>query len=376
MRTYSVLILLSCALGSVCSAQDGTHGPPAEIPPTDSLIFKPVEEVHNFDAQIGEFVRRILQDDKGHLWFGTNGFGVCRYDGERVTYFSTQDGLGGTQITGIQQDAAGDIWISNSGGVARFDGESITNYTTDDGLSSTSVWSLFIDRDGTVWAGTTRGICRFDGTRFVPFVIPPSPVQDPQSRFSPVLASSIYQDRDGNMWFGMDGTGVCKWDASSPLRQAPGNALASDDASFTYFTTQDGLCDNSIVCVLQDHSGHMWFSSRFGGVSRTDDVGVSFMNLTAPDDIGDNEVWTLFEDSSGAMWFVSEGFGIYRYDEGTLTNFAEDEGLPFLAPQCIFEDREGRFWVGGYGGLFRRDGDTFVNVTRAGPWGDKADQTP
>lgn len=368
MPIETLPLLATCLFLGSCSGQDPARGS-TKGEATDPLTTLRTAAVQADDtAQIGVYVRRIFQDRKGDLWFGTNSFGVCRYDGERLTYFSTQEGLGGSQVTGILEDGKGNMWFSTSGGVSRYDGSSITNYTEKDGLSSNSVWSLLVDREGTIWAGTIRGVCRFDGTRFVPFALPASPVQDPQSRFNPKLASSMFQDRKGNIWFGMDGTGVCKYDPSAPLRPGSGQALRTDGTSFTYFTMQDGLCDNSIVCVLEDRSGNMWFSSRFGGVSRYD--GASFTNFTAPDDIGDNEVWTLHEDQSGAIWFVSEGFGVYRYDGKTLTNFAEKEGLPVLAAQCIFEDREGRFWVGGYGGLYRREGGTFVNVRRGGPWGD------
>ena len=36
--------------------------------------------------------------------FGTNGDGVCRYDGAEVVYFTEKDGLGGNAIRGILED--------------------------------------------------------------------------------------------------------------------------------------------------------------------------------------------------------------------------------------------------------------------------------
>jgi hypothetical protein len=35
---------------------------------------------------------------------------------------------------------------------------------------------------------------------------------------------------------------------------------------------------------------------------------------------------------------------------------------------CMFEDRDGRIWMGGRVGVYRYEGGSFVNVTRSGPW--------
>ena len=141
MRIETVSLLAACLFLASCSGQDLAQGS-TKGEATDPPILIRAQAVQADDnEQIGVFVRRIFQDRKGDLWFGTNRFGVCRYDGERVTYFSTEEGLGGNQVTGIQEDGKGNMWFSNSGGVSRFDGSSITTYTEKDGLSSTSVWS-------------------------------------------------------------------------------------------------------------------------------------------------------------------------------------------------------------------------------------------
>ena len=93
------------------------------------------------------------------------------------------------------------------------------------------------------------------------------------------------------------------------------------------------------------------------------------MNFTQRNgSIGNDEVCAIYEDKNGNIWFSSEGFGVYRFNGESLTNFSKEQGLEVGAVQTIFEDREGRFWVGGGGGLYRYDGNSFVNVTKNGPW--------
>ncbi len=323
-------------------------------------------------SQISEYVRRIFQDGKGNLCFGSNGDGVCRFDGESLTYFSTQEGLGGTQITGILEDKSGKLWFSTNGGVSVFDGKSIVNYTVNDGLNDNWVWSILEDHEGMIWAGTLKGVSRCnplawpwpDGKVFTSFPIPTADVKNPVSSFNTSLVWCILEDKKGNMWFGTDGAGICKFDGKT----------------FSHLTMKDGLCDNSVVCMVEDKSGIYWFSSMFGGLSRYD--GKSFANFTEKDAIGSNEVWNIYEDKSGNIWFSSEGFGVYRYSlrpndahladisgQGwTLANFGEKNGLHVAAVQSIFEDKEGRLWMGGGGGLYRLEGESFINVKQNGPW--------
>ena len=52
-----------------------------------------------------------------------------------------------------------------------------------------------------------------------------------------------------------------------------------------------------------------------------------------------------------------------------LTSFDKKKGIVSGAIEYIFEDVEGRLWLGSWMGLFRYDEKSFVNVTKNGPWG-------
>ena len=103
--------------------------------------------------------------------------------------------------------------------------------------------------------------------------------------------------------------------------------------------------------------------------------GKSFHNFTQDGDVSGVEVCGFHEDSRGKVWFAAENNGVYRYDptlagtgEQPFINLYEEEGLITNGILSIYEDREGRFWFGGWGGLFRYDGKSFVSVTKDGPW--------
>ncbi len=342
-----ILCLLTCVcFPAVSSAQHPTaaRDHAARIGP-----YLPVQ-------QISEYVREVFQDRDGNFWFGTNGDGVCRYDGKSLTYLSVEEGFGGRAVRGILQDRAGVMWFATNGGVSRYEAGTFTNYTVANGLSDNNVWSMMLDKSGTLWVGTHDGVCRFDGRAFIPFPLPRVEVESPESRFSPKVVFGMFEDQAGNLWFGTDGEGVHMYDGKS----------------FTSYTQKDGLAGNIVRCIQGDRLGRIWIGTNGDGASCYD--GTTFRNFTKKDGLNNDRIYEILEDKAGNMWFSTLGAGACRYDGKSFTAFREDYDLMINDyparghVQEFFEDRDGILWIGCSGGLFRLDGESFINVTKDGPW--------
>ena len=77
----------------------------------------------------------------------------------------------------------GDLWFEASGGACRYDGQSLTylplpgnrhvtnsSRTPDGPLGAFTVYCTYKDRAGNLWFGTqSQGVCRFDGKSFTWF---------------------------------------------------------------------------------------------------------------------------------------------------------------------------------------------------------------
>ena len=205
MNQYSNKAFFYCLLGLLAflplsSCQDGNL---REQP----VQFAEEEEGAGLwaDQQISRFVRRILEDHRGHLWMGTNGDGVARYDGEKLTYFTVRDGFGGVAVRQNLEDKDGNVWFGTERGVTKYDGHSFTNFNEKDGLIHEDVWSMTIDRYGILWVGTLQGVCRYDGQTFSPFELPETRPDSTRGVTSARIVHSIMQDSKGHYWFGTNG---------------------------------------------------------------------------------------------------------------------------------------------------------------------------
>src|SRR4029079_8469402 len=69
----------------------------------------------------------------------------------------------------------------------------------------------------------------------------------------------------------------------------------------------------------------------------------------------------VHEDREGRLWFGGFG-GLSRYDNGRITNYTTKDGLVGNYVRSIYEDREGTLWIGTYSeGLSRFKDGRFVS---------------
>ena len=128
-------------------------------------------------------VRGIFQDANDNLWFGENGAGLYKYDGENLTNFASEHGLTNegfkqgdfspklanmARVWGMEQDSTGLLYFASvDSGVWTYDGETLKNYSLKDGLTSNFVESIMKDSKGRIFVGTGTGeVCVYSDGKF------------------------------------------------------------------------------------------------------------------------------------------------------------------------------------------------------------------
>ena len=95
---------------------------------------------------------------------------------------------------------------------------------------------------------------------------------------------------------------------------------AQPEASFTHYSSEDGLSENTVMDILQDDEGNMWFST-WNGINKFD--GYTFKTFKSrPDnqiELTSNRVDEMHLDEYGFIWLRTYDERAFRFDPRTET---------------------------------------------------------
>lgn len=98
----------------------------------------------------------VVDDDEG-LWIGTRA-GLCLIEGEKVSIFSSEDGVNGKEVNTLVVDGEGVIWIGTELGLSCFRNGVFKHVPSRSGFSEREISSMLIDHRGILWTCGQDGI--------------------------------------------------------------------------------------------------------------------------------------------------------------------------------------------------------------------------
>ena len=313
-------------------------------------------------------VSAILQDRRGYLWIGTFG-GLARFDGERFRVFDSAGtpGFGSNRILSLYESRSGVLWIGTEGGLIRLENGVATTYTDRDGLPSSFITSIRGDHEGNVWIKSSRGVAKFAGAKLEAY---------PAHRGKAVREFYL-QAQDGSMWFrcgadlvrfGADGS-IATLNVRKPsvflVQEARDGsvwvAVRDEYRLVRYYqgvfsdvplppVGRRALAGNPeyAVNIAEGADGELLLFTPAGLIRIVDGRLTPPKPLSLPANGGElPKVRSLLVDREGNLWIGMIGKGLLRLRPAPLTAYAKDEGLSDSSFNTVFQDREGRIWLGG-----------------------------
>jgi signal transduction histidine kinase/ligand-binding sensor domain-containing protein/CheY-like chemotaxis protein len=141
-----------------------------------------------------------VEDRDGNIWTATAKQGVQKWDGKRLTRYTTEDGLPSNQTLNATLDRNGNLWFGTYEGLCRWNGTDFCYVQTE--LPAKVIYLLVADDKNNLWAGTERGLARIRLDRYsepaeVRVYSKEEGFHGPECNLN-----AGYRDRDGRLWFG------------------------------------------------------------------------------------------------------------------------------------------------------------------------------
>jgi signal transduction histidine kinase/ligand-binding sensor domain-containing protein/DNA-binding response OmpR family regulator len=134
-------------------------------------------------------------------------------------------------------------------------------------------------------------------------------------------------------------------------------ANSQEEINFTSLTIKDGLSSNTVVAILKDRYGFMWFGTE-DGLDKFDGTNFKVYRYKPNDSssLQSNEILSLYEDQAGNLWVATSGGSLSLYDrrKDAFINFPAGEKPGLIANNVILDvcsDFRSKIWVAHYDGV-------------------------
>jgi ligand-binding sensor domain-containing protein/two-component sensor histidine kinase len=363
---------------------------------------------YNVEDGLGQSqVYAAHQDKMGNLWLGTRGGGISVFDGFEFKSYTDQDGLPNNIINDIEEDSKNRIWIGTNSGLCFYDGKNFTTIdfgdlqsavvrdifiteadqiflATNKGifkvinnrasqigkevgineLQSTSIWVDLIGNQNKIWIGTDKGLYSFYKGK--------KRIYKEESRYMGNAITTLTKDADGKLWIGTYGDGMYCHDGDSfyridfhhELYRKTVLDIYSDSSqnlwvatlrsgvihynrsskTFTSISENEGLSNNHIRCIIQDHNDNFWFGTSGGGICHY--LGKQFTNYDSKSGLAGNFIYSVFRDRKNQLWVGNSQKGVSVFTGKEVLNFHGGNGFKNVKVKAIGEDKNGNIWLG------------------------------
>lgn len=288
-----------------CLTDDGHVKP---LPMMGPAVESPQENMdYRFHSVFVDSARNIwLSQGAQGVWFYPAGSSEGRYLGDSTGPEKLQGGF----ICDMEEDAYGNVWLAcDHGGiiVCNRQGKVLKylkhNPDDDNTLASEGVYTLFKDKQDNIWVGyTKKGLSIYRGQNKTWSM---SHLSSLHELSIPDDINATCQDRNGDMWFGTDGSGLVHVDRRTGKETR-------------YTSSNSALGSDVITDIHADPAGRLWIGTFYGGLSCIENGKMkTYEHAEDGSSLASVNIWSIDHDASGRIWLGTLGGGLQCLDPET-----------------------------------------------------------
>jgi signal transduction histidine kinase/ligand-binding sensor domain-containing protein/AraC-like DNA-binding protein len=276
--------------------------------------------------QIGTLaISAFYIDDLNNVWVGEETCGLFRVNLETGKAFHySKDETGDKRIPHnmvhcFTEDHQGRVWIGSEAGLFIWspltDKFTFSRYDLSNplGLNSDPIYDAFCDKGGNVWLGTYFGGINFWNAEKSFFKTWQSGFGSRQLGGN--VVSCLTEDRDGNIWIGLEDLGINKLDVSTGVITK--YSSETDENGLTYNNVHDlFFLDNSL-----------WIATYTGGINilNTSTDKFSHINRKTNPEIPSDNIYSFYRYGDTVFIATTQGLGLFNIKTGEIENFHSEE---------------------------------------------------
>jgi PAS domain S-box-containing protein len=289
-------------------------------------------------------------------------------------HLTTDDGLSQGWIRRIVQDQFGFIWFGTDNGLNCYDGYNIKVFQHEQNnkysVLDNGIAALYVDRQGTLWIGTYNGLCIYEREN-ARFITSPN--------WPKGIITSISQDSAGTLWISASYV-ILRYDQKtdsfkllSKKYHFEGTVYGSRVIDDRAVKKTSALTENFINCFLFDKKQNLWVGT-INGLYIFDSKKYSYFRYIndehSPKSLLGNYIYNIQNDPRGRIWLgTSKGLCVFDYtknpnNEITFNQFKnndeEQNSITNGAVLSLLIDKSNLLWIGSEkGGLDMLDLNLF-----------------
>ncbi len=296
------------------------------------------------DGLLSAEINAIAQTEDGYIWAGTYS-GLYRYNGINFEAFWLDDSI--SSVVKLLVDQRGRLWIgTNDSGVFCYDSKTgiLKSYNTDNGLDSDSIRCIGYDEEGNMYIGTAVSVSKIfpDGTvktysEFGDIFFVRGFCQTEEGKVIGVTNSGIlfmmeddillttktYEREDGvyYRYAAYSGEELLVGTSTNIIDRY---VIQGDELKYVgSVNVPDINCINEINYDERTKTFYICCENGFGALKAKT---YKYTNMSTED--FQNAISDNFVDDQGNIWFASSKHGLIKYCETPFENINRKSGIP------------------------------------------------